>query len=175
LHFLALSFEITVKIMILYTFFGKTAGWFRRGLYWHFDTRLERGTRSCGGGKTKKGARIGRAPRSFTMKKEIFRHCGALAALLMSILVLAGCPDPNNETELNTGPVKTLESITVASSPTKTVYMAGEGFSGAGLVVRAGYSDGSAVPVTGYTLTWNGSSLAEGSASITAGTGEKIR
>jgi hypothetical protein len=107
------------------------------------------------------------------MKKKLFGIVGALAALLMSALVLARCQDPNNETESNTNPVKTLESITVASPPNKVVYMAGEDFNSAGLAVRADYSDGSTAQVAGYTLAWNGSPLAEGNQSITSETGQK--
>jgi hypothetical protein len=82
--------------------------------------------------------------------------------------------DPDNNGGNNGGnTTKTLESITVASPPTKTVYMTGESFSSAGLAVRAAYSDGSTPLVTDYTLVWNSSSLAEDSTAITTETGEK--
>jgi uncharacterized repeat protein (TIGR02543 family) len=67
----------------------------------------------------------------------------------------------------------TVTSITITSSPTKISYAAGEGFSSAGLMVSAAYSDGSSENVTGYTLSWNDAALAEGSTAITAGTGTK--
>jgi hypothetical protein len=91
------------------------------------------------------------------MKKHIML-LGALALALA--LIFAGCKDPND-------PV-TLTSIGVTTQPTKTAYVAGESFSSAGLVVSAGYSDGTSAVVTAYALTWNGSALAEGNTAIIA-------
>jgi hypothetical protein len=70
-------------------------------------------------------------------------------------------------------PDATLISIAVASLPAKTLYTQGDAFSSAGLVVSAAYSDGSSGNITGYTLSWNGAALAEGSTAVTAATGEK--
>ena len=52
-------------------------------------------------------------------------------------------------------PVKTLDSIAVTTAP-KTVYIAGETFETAGMVVTASYTDGSSEEVTGYTVDKTG-------------------
>jgi hypothetical protein len=66
-----------------------------------------------------------------------------------------------------------LVSIAVVSPPTKTTYTVGDAFSSAGLIVNASYDDGNSGNVTNYTLSWNGTALAEDSAAITAATGTK--
>lgn len=48
---------------------------------------------------------------------------------------------------------KALVSIAVTTAPSKTAYAAGETFSSDGMVITATYSDGAAVPVTGYTVS----------------------
>jgi uncharacterized repeat protein (TIGR02543 family) len=66
--------------------------------------------------------------------------------------------------------VVTLTDITV-TGPTKTDYTEGEPFDPAGLVVTAHYSNGTDETVTDYTLTWDGTDLAD--TAITAAAGDK--
>ncbi len=61
---------------------------------------------------------------------------------------------------------KTLTSIAVTTSPTKTTYTAGETFDPTGMVVTATYSDGTTKEVTDYTFTPN-TALTTNDASIT--------
>ena len=49
--------------------------------------------------------------------------------------------------------VHRLESISITTQPSKTVYEYGDSFSSAGMVVRATYSDGATANVTGYTYS----------------------
>ena len=62
--------------------------------------------------------------------------------------------------------LRELQSIAITMPPSKTTYAQGENFDPAGMVVTATYSDGSAIPVTGYTVE-GGSSLASGATSVT--------
>jgi hypothetical protein len=67
-----------------------------------------------------------------------------------------------------------VDSISIAARPTKSSYAIEEAFSAAGLALNVLYSDGSTNRInTGWTLTWNGAPLAEGSAAITDSTGNK--
>ncbi len=50
----------------------------------------------------------------------------------------------------------TLQSLSVTTLPTKTVYTAGELFSTAGMVVTGSYNSGLTSPITDYTFTPNG-------------------
>jgi hypothetical protein len=104
------------------------------------------------------------------MKRNVFKEIRSIAGIsaltLVLGLTLAGCGDPG-------GGAPTLQSISVSAQPSKTAYAVGEGFSAAGLVVRAVYSNASSAPVTGYTLTWDGSALTDGNTAITAAAGSK--
>ena len=51
-------------------------------------------------------------------------------------------------------PAKTLSSVAVSGTPTKTTYEAGDAFDPAGLEVTGTYSDGSDAPIT-EGITWN--------------------
>lgn len=62
--------------------------------------------------------------------------------------------------------LRELKSIAITSPPTKTAYAQGENFDKTGMVVTATYSDGSAIPVTGYTVE-GGNNLAAGATSVT--------
>jgi hypothetical protein len=106
---------------------------------------------------------------------EMTKKSSFVRTLIMALvfgLVFTACPTDSDE-DPPPLPVKTLESITISSLPNKTIYMVGEDFNAAGLVVNANYSDESIGPTTGRTLVWNGSTLADGNTSITAETGEK--
>ncbi|MDR2741266.1 MAG: bacterial Ig-like domain-containing protein [Treponema sp.] len=83
-------------------------------------------------------------------------------------MLFAACGGAGPDT---TGP--SVASITAAAFPTKTHYAVGEGFDSAGLTVTAVYDDGSSKNVTGWTLSWEGSPLKEGSKAITAEAGIK--
>ena len=48
--------------------------------------------------------------------------------------------------------LRELQSIKIDTPPSKTMYAQGENFDKTGMVVTATYSDGSTVPVTGYTV-----------------------
>jgi uncharacterized repeat protein (TIGR02543 family) len=71
-------------------------------------------------------------------------------------------------------PERVLAGISIGAQPTKTAYTVGEAFSSAGLAITAAYSDGSSAPLaSGWTLTWNGVTVTEGSALITAAVGTR--
>ncbi len=61
---------------------------------------------------------------------------------------------------------KTLDSIAVTTSPTKTVYREGEDFSPDGMVVTATYTDSTTAPILLYTVT-DGTDMAAGKTSVT--------
>jgi hypothetical protein len=88
--------------------------------------------------------------------------------LLLLALFFAACDTGNSPA---TRP--NLADISVATQPNKVAYTVGEGFTAAGLAVTALYSDGSTAAITGYTLSWNGAALANGSTAITVATGPK--
>jgi hypothetical protein len=94
---------------------------------------------------------------------------------LLSIFALSGC-DNGTTTETVYGETvygDTLDHITVGG-PAKTSYANGTAFSTAGLVIVGYYKDGSTVNVSsGYTLTWNGQSIAHGNTAITLTDGTK--
>ena len=69
-------------------------------------------------------------------------------------------------TQAITVQAKTLTSITVTTPPTKRIYMEGESFDAAGMVVTAAYSNQSTAVVTGYTVTPAGA-LTAGTTSVT--------
>jgi hypothetical protein len=92
------------------------------------------------------------------------------ALIVTAALVLTGCPQPTDDG----GGSVTLQGISVTTQPTKTSYALGQAFSSAGLVVSAGYSNGtSSVITSACTLTWNAAALAENSTAITAAIGNK--
>ena len=62
--------------------------------------------------------------------------------------------------------LRELQSIAIATKPTKTTYAQGENFDKTGMVVTATYSDGSTTPVADYTVE-NGNNLAAGSVNVT--------
>lgn len=59
-----------------------------------------------------------------------------------------------------------LKDIAITAEPTKTVYTEGEKFDPAGMVVEAFYTNGTAAPVTTYTIL-DGDSLKEGQTKVT--------
>jgi len=61
---------------------------------------------------------------------------------------------------------KTLDSIAVTTSPTKTVYREGEDFNPDGMVVTATYSDSTTAPVLLYTVT-DDTDMAAGKTTVT--------
>ena len=62
--------------------------------------------------------------------------------------------------------LRELQSIKIDTPPSKTMYAQGENFDKTGMVVTATYSDGSTVPVTGYTVE-GGNNLTAGATSVT--------
>jgi hypothetical protein len=54
-------------------------------------------------------------------EKKTFRYCGGIGGVADVRSGSGEAPDPNNKTGPNTNSVKTVESITVASPPNKTV------------------------------------------------------
>jgi hypothetical protein len=70
------------------------------------------------------------------------------------------------------GPGDTLQSISISSGPAKTVYAQGDALDLDGLVVQGIYSVSGTVPVSGYTLSWEGP-LVNGNTAITAAAGTK--
>ena len=125
------------------------------------------------------------------MKKGGILILGLLAVALA--LVLAGCPGPTVSLTARSGPGDDssdeggdvigdegdkvgLQSISIASPPTRTTYTVGDAFNSAGLVVTGTYDDDSIVTVTsGYTVTWDTDNkpLATGNTAITATAGAK--
>jgi hypothetical protein len=84
---------------------------------------------------------------------------------LAAALILAACPAESGSV--------TVIDISITGSA-NTIYAVGEAFNSAGLVVTVSYSDGSlATLTTGWTLSWNGAPLAEGSTAITETPGPK--
>nr|MCR4791014.1 bacterial Ig-like domain-containing protein [Treponemataceae bacterium] len=66
----------------------------------------------------------------------------ALSCILMAFIVFGCNPEVTQ---------RTLTSISVSGSPSKTVYLSGESFDPTGITVTATYSDGSTETVTTYT------------------------
>ena len=62
--------------------------------------------------------------------------------------------------------VKKVEEIKITTPPTKTVYMAGEDFDPAGMVVTAVYKDGTSEPITNYSI-FHGDKLTKGQEYVT--------
>ena len=62
--------------------------------------------------------------------------------------------------------IKTLQSITIKSKPSKVNYKEGEKFDTKGMTIVANYSDGTNKEITGYTYSPNGE-LKEGDSKIT--------
>jgi chitodextrinase len=88
---------------------------------------------------------------------------------LVFALVFAACDNGSTPPA-----APSLDSIRIDIWPTKINYTLGEGFSSTGLRVNAVYSDGSNTQISsGWTLTWNGAPLEEGSAVITGSAGNK--
>jgi hypothetical protein len=89
------------------------------------------------------------------------------AFVVIAAALFTGCSNPETEyVDLD------LDSITISQAPAKLSYGRYVPFTSAGLEVSAHFNDGSAVQmVSGFTLSWNGQPLAEGSNAITGGPG----
>ena len=66
-----------------------------------------------------------------------------------------------------TPPTKTLESIAISGTATKTAYYAGDSFNPAGLTVTATYSDASTDTIPTSNCTWTPNPLTVGTTSVT--------
>jgi hypothetical protein len=90
-------------------------------------------------------------------------------ALAFAAAVLAGC-----DTAVMGGAGDPVLSSISISGPAEKNYLQGMPFSATGLTVSARYDDGTALPVTsGYSLSWNGQTIADGDTSVTAEPGDK--
>ncbi|GHV28951.1 hypothetical protein AGMMS4952_13830 [Spirochaetia bacterium] len=103
-----------------------------------------------------------------TMKK-LTKSFGflSLAAALAAVLALTGCP--NDTTDTPTGPV--LTSLAVTDLPTKTVYIVGESFESAGILVTGTYDDATTADVTDEVSYSGFDSSAAGENTVTVSIG----
>jgi len=108
--------------------------------------------------------------RGITMNYQKFCVCGKIALIFAIFgLFFTSCPDPVGKNDR-----KTLVSIAITTSPTKTTYTVGESLALSGLVVTAVYSDNSTAVINNNELTVSGfDSGTPGSKTITVSYGGK--
>jgi hypothetical protein len=101
-------------------------------------------------------------------KRNLLAIFATLAISAGAMAAFTACEQPSSGTSSR----DELQSLTIATAPTKTTYVAGESFDPTGMVVKAVYQSGEEVAVTDYTYSPQGA-LTVGTTRITIAWGDK--